>query len=100
MPLAEASALLPKQPGVLQVRVARGLLDYPRGRSAMVRYLATPDLASAAAALATAHPDAPWWCRASEEVLALDEATRACAALLAMFVQRFGAGPGAPGEDR
>lgn len=85
---------MPPRPGVLQVRLERGLLAYPRGRSAMVRYLATADLQAAATELAVASPAAPWWCRVSEEALSTTEAEAACEALRESFERRFGASPG------
>lgn len=35
---AEALAEMPDEPGVLQIRRAQGLVDFPRGKSAMLRY--------------------------------------------------------------
>jgi hypothetical protein len=37
-PLHEAAAHAPARPGVYQIRLAQGLLDYPTGKSAMVHY--------------------------------------------------------------
>ena len=54
-PLAEAGAHAPAAEGVLQVRLATGLLDYPRGKSAMVHYEHAADVRAAATALAAAH---------------------------------------------
>lgn len=42
-----AAATMPRRRGVLQARLADELLDYPRGRSAMVYYDADEDLARA-----------------------------------------------------
>ena len=41
------SAEVPQAPGVFQIRVERGLLGYPRGKSAMVAYGAGADLRAA-----------------------------------------------------
>lgn len=35
---------VPPSPGVFQLRIEQGLLDYPRGKSAMVAYGAGPDV--------------------------------------------------------
>ena len=56
-PLAEAKAHAPAGEGVLQVRVAEGLLDYPTGKSAMVHYEHATDVRAAATRLAAQHPD-------------------------------------------
>ena len=53
----------PPSEGVLQLRVARGLLDYPRGKSAMVHYAHAADLRAAARALAAAHAGDDLLCR-------------------------------------
>lgn len=47
---ADADADIPAGPGVFQIRVAHGLLAYPRGRSAMVAYGAGDDVRAALAA--------------------------------------------------
>ncbi len=43
-PLSEAEIRAPQAPGVIQLRLTRGLLAYPRGKSAMVRYAAADDV--------------------------------------------------------
>ena len=62
-PLAEAIAHAPEGEGVLQLRVAEGLLDYPTGKSAMVHYEHATDVRAAATALARAHEGAALLCR-------------------------------------
>jgi len=84
-------ACLPAGPGVLQVRRERGLVVYPRGKSAMVHYAAAADLRAAARAIAAAHPGAAWLVRCNREPVADPEA--AAARLIAEFVARFGAAP-------
>lgn len=93
--LADA-AHLPARPGVLQVRRERGLVHYPRGKSAMVRYLGGDDVRALAVELAARHPGAAWLCRASEGACADPHA--AAAREIAGFSERFGAAPGAVAE--
>ncbi len=47
-PLADAAAHAPAGRGVLQIRVADGLLDYPTGKSAMLHYELADDVRAAA----------------------------------------------------
>jgi hypothetical protein len=96
--LGEAAAEAPSSPGVFQVKVASGLIDYPTGKSAMVRYGAAPDLKRAVAELASAHAGRDWLCRFSEELSAREAADpdAIVADLLAQFRRRFGAPPGDP----
>ena len=92
-PLAEAAAHAPAIAGVLQLRLATGLIDYPRGKSAMVWYAYEQDLRAAALALATTHEPAGLVCR---HLIEIDEATDLpafCEKLRAEFVRRFGAVP-------
>lgn len=95
-PLEAAAERLPARAGVLQVRLVSGLVRYPRGKSAMVRYAGADDVRRLAAELAAAHPGAPWLCRASEGECA--DAAAAAARMIAEFEERFGAGPFIPGE--
>lgn len=103
-PLAEAATCAPHAPGVFQVRIAGGLLDYPRGKSAMVSYQAADDVAAAAAALA-AGPQAhraggELLCRHAEELSERERADpdAAVATLVEQFRRRFGAPPSFPEE--
>ena len=50
--LDRAAAEAPSAPGVLQVKIASGLIDYPTGKSAMIRYGAAPDVKAAVADIA------------------------------------------------
>lgn len=90
--LMEAGDLAPAEEGVLQVRLPTGLLDYPRGKSAMVAYRHARDVRAAAQALAVAHPG-DLLCR---HLIEIDEATDLaafCAKLRGEFVRRFGRAP-------
>lgn len=96
-PLAQASRHAPAAPNLLQLRVAQGLLPYPRGQSAMVCYELTEDARACAERLAARWPKPELWCR---HLVELDQAEppaeQALAAyqrLLAEFVRRFGAEP-------
>jgi|SRR6266545_2365512 len=98
-PLDDAAAHAPDGPGVLQIRLAHGLLAYPTGRSAMIHYAAAADLRRHAAELASAHAGREWLCRFAEPAPSADPATAADAMLselLAAFRRRFGAPPGFP----
>lgn len=90
-----AAARPPAVPGVFQIRLGRGLLALPGGRSAMVFYGAGGDLARAVADFRTGIlPGLPWaeaelrvrWRPATDPDGLL-------AALLARFRERFGALP-------
>ncbi|HTE51803.1 MAG TPA: hypothetical protein VK698_13205 [Kofleriaceae bacterium] len=98
-PLDQAAANAPATPGVVQVRLARGLIDYPTGRSAMIHYAAAVDLRQAVAELARAHPGREWLCRFADP----EPGTGArggpdvmLSELLTAFRRRFGAPPGFP----
>lgn len=95
-PLTAADAHAPAGPGVLQVRVRTGLVDYPRGKSAMVHYQAAADCRAAARALAAAHPDADWLCRHLVDLADPAAAPTIAARLIRDFTARFGRAPGAP----
>lgn len=86
---------MPRVAGTVQVKVARGLVAYPRGRSAMVFYASAPDLrrlvADRAAALVAAADAAglgPLRLRWRE-----GDPSRDGAEIFALFVERFGAVP-------
>lgn len=93
--LAEAGSHAPPAPGVFQVRLARGLLDYPRGKSAMIHYGWGQDVRAAACAFAAAHPDVDWLCRHAlpppGRVLEAE-----LEALAGSFARRFGTRPRLP----
>ncbi|HEU0034786.1 MAG TPA: hypothetical protein VFQ53_29380 [Kofleriaceae bacterium] len=92
-PLADAGAQAPAAEGVLQLRVATGLLDYPRGKSAMVWYEHTPDVRASALALARTHAGDDLWCRHLIEIEPATDLAAFCAKLREEFVRRFGAVP-------
>ena len=100
-PLAEAGAA-PDAPGVVQVKIADGLLVYPRGRRAMLWDSASPsisgDIDRARAWLADRVREADLRVR----FLATPTPDRTLARLTARFLARFGAAPGAtsPGDGR
>ena len=76
---------------MLQLRVVAGLVDYPRGKSAMVRYVHAKDARAAAAALA-ASGDPGLLCRHLEA----GDGVRPAAVYAQVhdeFVRRFGATP-------
>jgi hypothetical protein len=95
-PLAEAERHTPVGEGVLQLRVATGLLDYPSGKSAMVHYEHAPDLRAVATALAAAHAgdDPPLLCR-HLEIEGNEDVDLAAfhAKVREEFVRRFGSPP-------
>lgn len=95
-PLSAAADHAPAAPGVLQVRVRIGLLDYPRGKSAMVHYAVDDDVRAAAMALAAANPDADWLCRHLLKPCDRAAAVMLGARLVRDFTARFGAAPAPP----
>jgi hypothetical protein len=102
-PLAQAACNTPAAPGVWQVRLAIGLRDYPRGRSAMLKYGYSVDIATAAQAFSELHHQhaALWVCRhlvgniddATIPLPAADELEAFYDKLLKQFSARFGAEP-------
>ena len=90
-PLAEAGDHTPQSEGVLQLRVASGLVDYPRGKSAMVLYAHAHDLRAAARVLAGAYAGQDLWCRHLIEVDPTIDLATFCAKLRDEFERRFGA---------
>jgi hypothetical protein len=92
-PLADAGDHTPPAENVVQVRLASGLLDYPRGKSAMVWYAYAPDVRAAALALSARHIGVDLVCR---HLIEIDDATDLgtfCAKLREDFVRRFGTRP-------
>ena len=96
-PLNEAAAHAPAAEGVLQLRLAEGLLEYPTGKSAMVHYEHTTDVRSSATQLAAAHPQPTLWCR-HLEIEGEERVDLAAfhAKVREEFVRRFGAPPRFP----
>jgi hypothetical protein len=99
-PLADAGDHAPIEPGILQLRLATGLIDYPKGKSAMVHYAHVQDLRASALALATTHVGANFVCR---HLIEIDRATDLAAfhaKLRDEFVRRFGTPPAFPQRPR
>ncbi len=89
--LADAGDHTPAAEGVLQIRVATGLVDYPRGKSAMVLYAHATDLRAAAQALASAHAGRDLLCRHLIELDPETDLATFCEKLRSEFERRFGA---------
>jgi hypothetical protein len=94
-PLSSAGDHAPAEPGILQLRLATGLVDYPRGKSAMVHYTEGKDIRAAALALATAHAATAvdLVCRHLIEIPEATDLGTFYAKLLGEFVRRFGSPP-------
>ncbi|MBV8762738.1 MAG: hypothetical protein JO257_35970 [Deltaproteobacteria bacterium] len=96
-PLADAGTHAPAAEGVLQVRLATGLIDYPTGKSAMVHYAYATNVRESALALAAAHGNgAGFVCRHVEEVPPDVDLAAFHAKVREEFVRRFGREPGFP----
>lgn len=96
-PLGEAAAHAPAAEGVLQVRLETGLIDYPRGKSAMVHYEHAKDVRAAATALAAGHAGEALLCRHLElEGAETVDARAFHAKVLDEFMRRFGSPPSFP----
>ena len=89
-PLAEAGDHTPEGEGVLQLRVSEGLVEYPRGKSAMVLYAHSPALRETARGLARTHADRDLLCRHLIEVDPAIDLAAFCAKLRTEFERRFG----------
>ena len=94
-PLAAAATHAPEGEGVLQLRVAEGLLAYPHGKTAMVHYEHARDVRAVALALAAAHAEGrELWCRHLDLEGERDVDLAAFhAKVLGEFVRRFGCAP-------
>lgn len=95
-PLRDAGDHTPDGENVLQLRIRSGLLDYPRGKSAMVLYHHAGDARGAALALATvhgAHGERDLLCRHLIEIESATDLAAFYAKLSEEFVRRFGALP-------
>lgn len=96
-PLAEAGDHAPAVEGVLQLRLADGLLDYPTGKSAMVHYAHARDVRAAATALAATHRGSALLCRHLEiEAGETVDPAAFHAKVVEEFVRRFGSPPRFP----
>lgn len=95
-PLAEATDHAPGSPGVFQVKIQRGLIDYPRGKSAMIHYAFASDLQREIATWAAGQgaDAAGWVCRhLAGDAAAMELEYRT---LISRFATRFGAPPTLP----
>lgn len=96
-PLADAASHAPAAEGVLQLRLADGLLDYPSGKSAMVHYAHARDVRACATALAAAHGEPALLCRHLEIDQAGDvDLAGFHAKVREEFIRRFGSPPTFP----
>jgi len=92
-PLVDARDHAPAAVGVWQLRLASGLLDYPRGKTAMIHYDHAHDVRAAAVAWAAAHGADGIVCRHLIEVDAATDLAVFYAKLSDEFVRRFGSLP-------
>ena len=93
-PLVEAGRHAPAAEGVLQLRLADGLLDYPRGKSAMVHYEHASDVRAIATALAKRHANEALLCRHLEiEPGEAVDLAAFHAKVRQEFIRRFGSQP-------
>jgi hypothetical protein len=93
-PLADAAAHAPAGEGVLQLRLAAGLVDYPTGKSAMVHYEHAADVCTRACQLARDLAGRDLLCRHLEP--SDTDPAQFHAKVRADFVRRFGAPPALP----
>jgi len=93
-PLDDGAGHAPGGPGVVQLRGA-ALLDYPRGKTAMVRYALADDLRREISTLASVHAGRGWLCRHTVEMSPADVEDIAAfyARLVRDFRARFGCEP-------
>ena len=92
-PLADAAAHAPAAAGILQIRLADGLVDYPTGKSAMVCYAHAHDMRAAAIALARDHAGEDLLCRHLDPEGETVDLAAFHARVLDEFVRRFGSPP-------
>jgi hypothetical protein len=98
-PLAEAEQRAPAARGMLQLRLAAGLVDYPRGKSAMVHYAVADDVRVEAVRFATGHHGPQLWCRHLDTEGAVVDVTLFFDRVMREFERRFGAPPALPGSS-
>ncbi len=89
--LCDAAGVAPVAAGVLQVRREIGLVEYPRGKSAMILYAAADDLRGACVRLAAQDPGMAWLVRWNRDPVG--DPAGAVERLIAEFVERFGGAP-------
>ncbi len=87
--LRDAGKHAPRGPGVFQIRIPHGLIDYPSGKSAMVHYSLAQDLHDEIARIAALHDELDFLCRhqSSPEPAVLLEFVQS------QFLRRFGTVP-------
>lgn len=81
---------------MLQMRVAVGLIDYPRGKSAMVHYAVADDVRAAALAFAAGYRGVALWCRHLESEGEDLDCVAVYDRFVREFVNRFGTAPTLP----
>jgi hypothetical protein len=92
-PLVDAGDHTPAADNVVQVRVAEGLVDYPRGKSAMVWYAHALDARAVALAFAHTRSGENLVCRHLIEIDESVDLGAFCAKLRDEFTRRFGTRP-------
>lgn len=99
-PIEVGADRAPATPGVLQVKIGSGLLDYPTGKSAMVYYAAARDVRAEVIAFARERARPGWLCRHTIEMSAAEteDVEALLARLLRDFRARFGSAPRLPHE--
>jgi hypothetical protein len=95
-PLADAIGRVPEGGAVLQLRLVEGLVDYPRGKSAMVHYELVEDARAAAATLAARFAGRDLLCRHLDLEGESVDLAAFHAKVTSEFVRRFGAPPSMP----
>jgi hypothetical protein len=96
-PLEDGARHAPPGPGVFQVR-APALLDYPRGKTAMVHYALVADVRDAVDTYSAGHGGRGWLCRHTVEMSPadVDDLAAFFARLVRDFRARFGCEPTEP----
>lgn len=96
--LDEAAASAPASPGVYQLRLREGLIDYPTGKSAMVHYGSSDNVRAALIELAETLDPRDLLARHTIEMSAREAADPAAAAqsVIESFERRFGSVPRVP----
>ncbi|MBK9072638.1 MAG: hypothetical protein IPL79_16810 [Myxococcales bacterium] len=102
-PLAAFAEHIEAGVGVFQVKLAKGLIDYPKGKSAMIHYGYGASLRDEVGSLVAVKQTAggqvdAWMCRHTIEFPSgrVMEAQHLYERLLAQFVSRFGSEPRLP----
>jgi hypothetical protein len=88
-PLAQAGQHAPAAPGVYQIRVSKGLIDYPTGKSAMVCYGTSQNLREELSRQGQERDGAAFLARHQQT----SQAAELFEMIMERFRQRFGAEP-------